>query len=123
MELGDLATADDHCRQAVEIYRAARADKGVAGVLLWQGMLRIKQERYSEAESLFSEVLQICRAIGNVSGEAQALRGLGLAYMHQGQVERARTTLQDALKLVAEPHASLVGDYIRRDLASLDKEV
>lgn len=119
MELGSLATAEDYCSQAVTIYRSLGADKGVAGALLWQGMLRLRQERPSDAESLFNEVLRICRAIGNVSGEAQAMRGLGLAYKHQGQLEQARATLRHALELVAEPQASLVGDYIRRDLADL----
>jgi hypothetical protein len=65
MELGYLTTAEDYCQQAVMIYRSVGADKAVAGALLWQGMLRIKQERHSEAESLFGEVMQICRAIKN----------------------------------------------------------
>jgi DNA-binding SARP family transcriptional activator/tetratricopeptide (TPR) repeat protein len=119
MELGSLAAADDYCRQAVTIYRNLGADKGVAGALLWQGMLRLKQQQHSDAESLFNEVLRICRDIGNVSGQAQAMRGLGLAYQYQGQVEQAESMLRHALKLVAEPHASIVGDYIRRDLANL----
>lgn len=92
---------------------------GEAAASFWQGMLRLRQHRPTEAAALFERVLSVTRELGEVAGQAQALRGLGLAHRDVGRIEEARRRLREAHALVASVGVSLLGEYIRRDLEEL----
>ncbi|MFI6230423.1 AfsR/SARP family transcriptional regulator [Micromonospora echinospora] len=116
----DHSTADHYFGQALDMCRLGGSTRLEAQVLFWQGMLRVRQERFTEAEPLFSRVLSASRQLGDLTGEGQALHGLSLCYQGRGQVERARVTLHTALVLCRQPRPTLLEGTIRRALADLE---
>jgi DNA-binding SARP family transcriptional activator/tetratricopeptide (TPR) repeat protein len=120
MNLGDEAQADTYFERALAAHRdLGGSPVGGAQVLLWRGMLRLRQQRFADAEQLFAEVLAATRVLGDRHGQAQALRGLGICYHRHGKDERARAALAEALQLVRQPRPSLVEAHVRQTIAEL----
>jgi DNA-binding SARP family transcriptional activator/tetratricopeptide (TPR) repeat protein len=118
LERGDYPTADKYLGRALDVARQAQAHRSEAQVLFWQGMLRLRQLRYLEAERLFKTVLGISRALPDASGVAQAMRGLGLCHVGQGASAQGRAELQAALRRVQRQSGHLEA-FIRQDIEAL----
>jgi Flp pilus assembly protein TadD len=82
-------------------------------------MLLLQRADHYAAEARFRAALEISRSLRDRPGEAQCLRGLGMCFQRQGDVDRARTTLLGALELVQQPKRTLLEGHIRRALADL----
>ncbi|WP_173152695.1 AfsR/SARP family transcriptional regulator [Phytohabitans suffuscus] len=121
LQEGDLAEADALFDQALAFcHRVPEARRSLAQVLFWQGMLRIDQERYPEAEAAFAEVRAMTTALGDLPGQAQAVRGLGLLRQRQGHYGEARRLLHQALEMARQPYASIIEISIKREVALLN---
>jgi DNA-binding SARP family transcriptional activator/tetratricopeptide (TPR) repeat protein len=118
LQVGDYPTADEYLAQALDVTRRAQVRRSEAQVLFWQGMLRLKQGRYLEAERLFKTVLGLTRALPDAPGVVQALRGLGLCHIGQGASAQGRAELLAALRRV-ERQSSHLEAAIRQDLEAL----
>lgn len=121
LERGSHDEADTYLERSRQLYERERNLLGEAAATFWKGMLRLRQQRPEEATALFERVLGVTRELGEVAGQAQALRGLGLAYRDIGRIVEARRTLRKAHELVTTVGVSLLGEYIRRDLEDLDR--
>ncbi len=119
MQAGDLAAADESMTAAVDAIRNVQSDTAHAQVLCWHSLLRARQGRFAEAKPGFEEALERTRRIHDLPGQAACLRGLGLAYQATGDIGRARRTLTDALRLVAQPRPTLLEEIIQAELAGL----
>ncbi|GAB1690864.1 tetratricopeptide repeat protein [Krasilnikovia sp. M28-CT-15] len=95
------------------------AQHGEAQALFWLSMLRIEQQRYDDAESGFQRALATYRSLGDLAGEAQCLRGMGLCLQHQGHTDQAKVILLRALDLVAQPRPTILEGSIRSSLEAL----
>jgi tetratricopeptide (TPR) repeat protein len=121
LSMGDLDDADEYFAHALDCYRALGGARiGEAQALFWQGMLRVRQGRFDEANPIFREVFEVSQVLGDRPGQAQALRGLGLCYQKQGDRGRARETLLEALRVLRQPRPDLVEAHIRQTIAELD---
>ncbi|MFC0529783.1 AfsR/SARP family transcriptional regulator [Phytohabitans kaempferiae] len=121
MQNGELDEADalferalTYCRQIPE------ARRSIAQVLFWQGMLRLDQRRYQEAEAAFAEVYAMTIELGDLPGQAQAVRGLGLLRQREGRYDEARHLLHRALEMARQPHESIIEISIQREVALLE---
>lgn len=122
MERGEFFAGETHIERALRLCRSLGGSRmGEAQALFWLGMLRLKQERYDDAQDIFADVLALTQKLGDPRGQAQALRGLGICYHHQGSPDRAMSSLGEALQLVRLPRPSLVESYVRRTIDELRK--
>jgi DNA-binding SARP family transcriptional activator/tetratricopeptide (TPR) repeat protein len=120
MDGGDLDEAEVHFHRALDLCRAHGVRRGQAQVLFWYGMLLLERQDYGAAEARFRAALEVTRSLRDRPGEAQCLRGLGTCFQHQGDIQRARSTLLNALHLVQQPRMTLLERHVRRSLAELD---
>jgi tetratricopeptide (TPR) repeat protein len=120
MDQGDKDTADSLYAAALDICLQQGLVRIGAQVIFWRGMLRLAQDRAAEAEQLFLDVLHTCRSLDERPGQAQSLRGLGLAYHQLGDRQRARSTLDEALELVRQPRPTLMEGWIREAIEMVE---
>jgi DNA-binding SARP family transcriptional activator/tetratricopeptide (TPR) repeat protein len=119
MERGDHAEADATFEQALTVFdNAGGSSTGRAQVLFWQGMLRTWRGDFTTAEQLFEEVLRVTVALGDRSGQAQALRGLAICQVQRGDRATGRATLDEALAML-DHVPSFVGAQLRSTIAEL----
>ncbi|HKO20337.1 MAG TPA: BTAD domain-containing putative transcriptional regulator [Acidobacteriaceae bacterium] len=120
MDIGIQQTADMHFSRALSIYDTNDpAPIGRAQLLLWRGMLFLKQGRSQDAERSFTDVYSTTRSLGDRHGQAQALRGLATCHYHAGSRELAYQELNEALALVRQPRPSLVESHVRKTMSEL----
>lgn len=113
------AAATDALGWALGIYRKIGARQGMAQTQFWQAMLQLQLGQIEGAQTGFVEVLRMTRELRDATGEAQALRGLGLCYQRLGRNDEARKTLLMALRIVRQPQEGLLERFIRQALADL----
>lgn len=82
---------------AGEPYWEARLRNGLASCLLALG----GAEEATEALTQFRAVVELARASGNRLLEGAALYGLGSAYRDQGEIQKALTSFEEALEVLA----------------------
>lgn len=125
--LGQAHMALDELDEAARLFAESRASYqrcgaapvGRSQLLLWEGMLLLRQGRHERADAQFTEVLEIARTLGDRHGQAQALRGLGLARHRAGRYAEARAALTEALELVRQPRPSIVEAFVRDTMTQL----
>jgi len=124
MQLGEDDTADAFFEQALAAHReAGNAPIGRVQLLFWRGMLWLRTGRHTAAESLFEEVLEVTLALGDRSGQAQALRGLGICHVRRGDRAAGRAALDQALHVLRGHAQTIVTTQIRGTIAELfDKD-
>ncbi|HZM81963.1 MAG TPA: BTAD domain-containing putative transcriptional regulator [Candidatus Limnocylindrales bacterium] len=122
MDEGDQAAAEEFFDRALELAQRCESPRVEAQVQFWRGMLRQAQQRYPEAEQLFTRVLDMASALGDQAGKAQAMRGLALCHKAAGQPALALSLLSQALPLVSQPRPTRIEAMIRRELAALSAE-
>jgi DNA-binding SARP family transcriptional activator/tetratricopeptide (TPR) repeat protein len=119
LALGDLPAADECVDAAFAVYDKSPSRMGVAQSVFWQAMIRLRQERFDEAQLGFERALRACEETGDKSGQAQCARGFGMVALARGEHERATEHLTAALRLVVQPRSTLMEVYIRRSLAEV----
>ncbi|MDM7916488.1 MAG: tetratricopeptide repeat protein, partial [Candidatus Eisenbacteria bacterium] len=78
---------------------------------------RTERERLDRAVDRFSEGLALARAIGDRSGEARLLGGLGFTRFLQGDLAAARLTLEESLAISASSSGGISGRTAQLGLA------
>jgi DNA-binding SARP family transcriptional activator/tetratricopeptide (TPR) repeat protein len=119
-QAGRLDLADLHFDLAWPGMLDSGWQQGTATVLFWRAMLRIEQGRLDEATVGLNEALGISQASHDRAGEIQCLRGLGQCYHRQGDPDRARQTLNQALNLARQPIPTQLESQILKSIALLD---
>jgi DNA-binding SARP family transcriptional activator/tetratricopeptide (TPR) repeat protein len=120
LQRGAYELADDYLARALQISHAHCASESQNQGLFWQSMLRLRQERYTVAETGFRDTLRATQALGERAGEAQSLRGLGLCLAKQGHIGEGRATVQRALALVRQPRRTFLETHIRQTLIEIE---
>lgn len=96
---GDLARAEAHLLQALEIARDALDMRLVADTLNGIGTLYAKRGDLKEAQSYYNESLAIRRKLGDKRGIAATLNNLGVIQNFLGNHAQAKTYYEEALTL------------------------
>ena len=99
--LGDLDAAEVEQQQAVELYRAAEDEPGMAACLNNRGVIAIDRAQYSRARGVLREALALCRAHGDERLEAVMLNNLGLTALELGDLREALRLCRRSSRLLA----------------------
>ena len=115
LELGEYETAQRHYSLALTISREV-SDRGSESVSL-DGLGLIEQQlgRHAQALALFEQALPVARGIGDRRGEAYVLTHLGYSFLECDDLDRARSSLQEAIALrdaLADRIPSVVDDLV-----------
>jgi DNA-binding SARP family transcriptional activator len=98
LDFGDHAAAEPYLRRAIEVTRSL-GGRGAAQALFNLGELHLAQQRLTQAEQEFTEVLAMTRTLGDLRGQAHARLGLGQLCLAAHRVGPAAEWLRDALAL------------------------
>jgi len=120
---GDLAGADGYLARARRLYEEHDCPTGVAPVLLWQGRLRLAQERIPQARELCRAALALAVRIGDKTGQAMSLYALGLCHLREGDRAAARRVLLQALRLADHRGETWTEKLVREALAQAQEPV
>ena len=99
--LGHFADAETFLRAAVEGARLHGTESQRAGTLGCLGDLYLSEDRFADAEDVYSEALSLYRISEKKTGTVDSetvltLRGLGAAYAFEGETKKALSILNDA---------------------------
>jgi tetratricopeptide (TPR) repeat protein len=124
--LGDYRMADEHLRQALELFTELGDQASVGLVLYSLGALLVQQNRYDEALDHAVGGLRLRRSIGDNASTAYSENAVGWILAHLGQPDAAlwycrraldmhsesgsRSGIADTLDSIAYGHGQL-GDY------------
>jgi tetratricopeptide (TPR) repeat protein len=108
--LGHFAEAEMFLRAAIEGARLHGNESEAAGALSRLGDLYLSEDRYADAEDIYSEALSLYRKSEKKTGTADigtviTLRSRGTTYALKGEAKKALSVLNDAL-LQAKKHFS-----------------
>ncbi|HET7038339.1 MAG TPA: CHAT domain-containing protein, partial [Gemmatimonadales bacterium] len=99
---GDVQGALDQLRRAQQVADSAGASAAErAGLSLARADLAVQLNMLADAERQYAVAEGQYRAVGDAAGEADAAEGLGLLAVERGDVARARTALENALRMHA----------------------
>ena len=99
---GDYDEAEATLSEAVQEWRAAGDESGVANALRELGMSHLFRGELNEADALISEALAAYRNEGNRRGEAWALQNLAWISFSRGDAATAERRLQESAELFGE---------------------
>jgi DNA-binding SARP family transcriptional activator/tetratricopeptide (TPR) repeat protein len=100
--LGDLQAADEHLRQALELFTEL-GDRGAVGeVRNGLAVLLTQQDRYDEALEHAAEGLRMRRSLEDAAAIAYSENGVGWILAHLGQPDAALWYCQRALRMHRE---------------------
>lgn len=107
-EMSLTGEADTHFSQALRTARAAASDDVVGRVEEERALLLLDLRDARLAEVTAERALRILTGIGDVSGEGEALRVLGIIALRQRSTDRARSYLEGARELAERTHSALL---------------
>jgi predicted ATPase/DNA-binding XRE family transcriptional regulator len=84
--------------ELLPVARAAGDPISIRNALTIQGMVAMARERYADAVGRFEEGLALLRKLDPMWLLATSLLNLGTAFVHTGQHQRARETLEEAIE-------------------------
>jgi tetratricopeptide (TPR) repeat protein len=120
---GDLDAARGHYDEARHLFDQLDNTVGVTHALRGLGLIAIAQERFADARRQCEESLELSRSVGDREGIAQALLALIDPYLAAGEVDRARTAVDEVLAFVEEVgHVALSGSALRRSAQVAERE-
>ncbi|HEX5293933.1 MAG TPA: helix-turn-helix transcriptional regulator [Streptosporangiaceae bacterium] len=111
--VGDPRLAAESRHRALAIYRRLGDRLGEAGALNKLGSAQRLAGQYADAEASHASALALCRELGDQSGQAEALEGTGLCQLSQGNQQRGRELLQQAMAIYARIGSPRVSDIER----------
>lgn len=107
--LGDPHLAIDSQRRALVIYHRLGDRLGEAAALTRLGAAQRLAGQHADAKASHASALTLCRELGDQSGEAEALEGTGLCYLSEGEQQRGRDVLLQAIAIytsIGSPRAT-----------------
>ncbi|MBM2826395.1 MAG: Guanylate cyclase protein [Dehalococcoidia bacterium] len=96
---GELETAEENTRHAVEIYARAGDSAGQAQALLVLGEIFSDQAKLGEFEEMSLEAIELSRQAHSQWVEARGLTLLGTACVYLGKAEEARGYIEQAVNI------------------------
>jgi tetratricopeptide (TPR) repeat protein/transcriptional regulator with XRE-family HTH domain len=121
LEAGAGERAEALIARGIERARTYQHRIALVEALRIQALLRLRQQRWAEAEAALEETLALCRAMPYPYAEAKALYVYGLLYQARGDQETARERLEDALSICARLGERLYAEQIEEALAVLER--
>ena len=118
----EFGTAETLLSQALSLVEAAGSISGQAQVRFHLSMLRIEQDRLTEAEEGLRTALGTCRTLDDRPGEVHCLRGLGVCYDRLGRSAEANDTFRAALGLAVRPHPTQLESLVRATIAAVREQ-
>lgn len=119
LNLGDLAAAEHHTREALRIAREAGDRVEELQDLCFLGRLLTRAGDLPAAEETLQQCLELSRAAGSKEGAWSALGGLGRAARAAGDLARAWSFASQAIEVVEDVRSGLESRH--RDLFFADK--
>jgi tetratricopeptide (TPR) repeat protein len=92
---GDGVTAEYHLREALRLREEIGDSTGASASRHNIAVLLFERGALPEAAAMFARELEVCRAAGELNGEAAALLGVGAAAALMGDHARARDALTE----------------------------
>jgi CHAT domain-containing protein len=111
--LGDHQKALDFLNQALELRRAVHDAPGEGITLSDLGSVYARLGDEQKALELYQQSLQLSRAGEDKSTEASTLRRISILKADRGQLEEARTNLEDALAIIENLRTRIAGQDLR----------
>jgi tetratricopeptide (TPR) repeat protein len=96
---GDLAAAERHFEEALELARTAGDELGIAVLIFRLGAAAMNAGDTDRAKPLFEEGLARARRLGAVKQELQALGALGRVELESGDPARGREMLEESARM------------------------
>jgi len=96
---GDLDQAEQHYQAGQAIFDDHGFDDGTASMLANLGMIANSRAQFERGHRLQFEAMQIYQRQGNRPAQATVLHNIGLARFQAGELDRARSALQQALRI------------------------
>lgn len=122
---GDVASSEGKYTEALNSYRDAlvirrrtnRQPNTIPPLLEAIGDTELKLQNYESATGYFSECLQGYKSMGDLGGQAMALRGLGSAAAGLGNVAEAKRRFNEGLAVIEGQDSAAMAADIRARLA------
>ncbi|MGW0811396.1 AfsR/SARP family transcriptional regulator [Nonomuraea sp. NPDC002799] len=108
---------------ALESCRGSANTRGEGAMLYSLSTLAVFQQRYSEAQPLLVQAIDIFELIGEVHGLALALRNLALSERVRGEVDAALDRYRQALPLLEEVGDRAAEGHVLVSIAAIHLEV
>jgi len=118
--VGEYQKARSHLRQVIDVYRGSEGRVGLARAVRDMADLYALQHRFTQAEGLYRESLDLSTSVGDRFGIVGALHGIGASLLYLGQDSSAFIYLDQALTTAIEGNypQEIIGVY--HDLAMLE---
>jgi DNA-binding SARP family transcriptional activator len=119
LDSGDPGSARELLTEALQLAQAGLTGRAAVQILFGLGEIQLETGQLAEATSSYAQALAEVRALGDRAGEANILRGAGLAALRQGCHGRARDALVHALQLADTADVPFVAARTRLALSEL----
>jgi predicted ATPase/class 3 adenylate cyclase len=119
LELDEVEAAEALATQMVERLRTHHDHLTLVDALRMEATVRIRQERWDEAEATLQEALMLARQMPYPSAEAKALATYGDLYIASGQPERAHDKYEAALAILRQLGEVPYAERVERALAEM----
>jgi DNA-binding CsgD family transcriptional regulator/tetratricopeptide (TPR) repeat protein len=95
----DVSTAEQLCKESLELSRALGDDRGIALAQHRLGLIQTYHGNFAAAYSLLEESVTRAKAIGDTSGVAYSFMALGSLAIGHSEPQRVRSWLEEGLGL------------------------
>ena len=102
LNTGNYPAVVEYAQKLMQVAQTQHRPEDEAWAVLMGGMGHYHQGQYREAQTFFTDSLNLARSFGSCRAEADALRGLGNVFMAQQQFTQAQTCLLKSLTLARE---------------------
>ena len=117
---GDYDRAVALCEESLTLYERMGHKKGTSGPLRELGVVAYHREDYDRAVRLSEQALEVTREFGSTFGAGLATCSLADALRAQGDLEKARTLLEESLTFLRrKPYPLRVANALANTLARL----